>query len=291
MIRCAAGWGLLVGLIASVGLAIHYRYQAEAYRGQLAAVEDLAHKARTSLGAVSGPAPAALALPQAATGLTVRALEQTLMAREGRIRQLEAALQNNAAQVLTLQQAASNRPAASPQPSRRTRAWLDDLKQSNSAQYEAITRRRDQARQAAQLSLTEQADYFNAGTEATLNENEQAEYQRMAQLFDDTRRLHQQLQADLPPDERHAAQRALRQNMHELEPLLETERSRTWYNLGLQLGYQADDARKFMEYLDKVIDLTSLQSVSRNLNAGMWMDHRSFQRGASNSALPGAHGP
>lgn len=173
-------------------------------------------------------------------------------------------LEKKDAIIFLLQQAATNAPAESQRAQRRMQARWEDLKQTNPQQYEAITNRRAQARQDMAASLAEKAEYLKAGDTSAMTGEEREQYQRMTELLNETRLLTEQLQTESPDVDRRAIMQTLHKNMRELEPLLSAERSREWYNLGLQLGYQEADAKAFGDYLNKVIDLTSLQSMFRN---------------------------
>jgi hypothetical protein len=94
-----------------------------------------------------------------------------------------------------------------------------------------------------------------------MTEEQQAAHDRMLELLDDTWELSVKLQADLPLDERRSAMRALRDNVVELEPLLEAERNREFYELGRVAGYDEAGAVRFTEYLTNVLQRTSLQSL------------------------------
>ena len=93
--------------------------------------------------------------------------------RDALIRQLESAVRERDARLLSLQQTATNRPADSPRRQRGPQAWLDELRQNNPEQYAAITNRREQVRQAAQTSLAEKADYFRARNLSDMSEEDQ----------------------------------------------------------------------------------------------------------------------
>ena len=204
----------------------------------------------------------------AGTGAPDHAAKQAAMERQNRIRQLEAALHNKDAFILSLQQAATNRPADPSWFRRRPQARLDDLKQTNPQQYEVIVQRREQMRQEIQTSFAEKEAYFGNSDPSDMSEEEQAEYQRMTQLLDETRRLTEQMRTGLPPNERQAVIQALQQNRSELAPMLDAARSKEWFNLGVQLGYNEDEAQAFGNYINKIIDLTSMQSIYRSMRAG-----------------------
>ena len=142
------------------------------------------------------------------------------------------------------------------------------MKQSNPQRYAAFTNQREQVQQAVQMSVAEKAAYFRDRDPSTLSEEDQADYQGMSQLLDETLRLTELLRTDLSAADRRAVMQTLHQDRHELEPLLESARSKEFVNLGLQLGYNDDDAQAFGEYISKVIDLTSLQSIYRTMRTG-----------------------
>jgi len=89
------------------------------------------------------------------------------------------------------------------------------------------------------------------------------------------------MRAGLPPNERQAVMQTLQQNRSELAPMLDAARSKELVNLGIQLGYNDDDAQAFGNYINKVIDLTSMQSIYRSMRAGT--DPRATQNPASPS--------
>ena len=222
--------------------------------------------------------PAAPASQQSGDAQAEHADEHAAAKREARIRELEAALQNKDALILTLQQAATNSPADTSRSRRRQQSWLDEMQQSNPQRYAAFTNRREQVQQAVQMSLAEKAAYFRDRDPSAMSEEDQVDYQAMSQLIDETGRLTELLRTDLPAADRRVVMQTLHQDRHELEPLLESARAKEFINLGLQLGHNDDDAQAFGEYLNKVIDLTSLQSIYRTMRTGAMDGRRSPRR-------------
>lgn len=206
---------------------------------------------------------------QAAATSPDHAARRITVEQENRIRQLEAEIRDKDALILSLRQAATNRPADSSRIQRRQQAWLDDLKQNNPQQYDEIMKRREQIRQDIQTSYAEKEIYFSSGGSAGTSEQEQAENQRIAQLLDEAWRLNDQMRnGNLPSNERQAVAQAMQQNRSELGPLLDNARARAWNNLGVQLGYNNDDAQALGDYINKIIDLTSMQSIYRSMRMG-----------------------
>jgi len=266
---------LLLGMFLSCGVAAYYRQQALEFRGNLAVFENLKKQSRESRPATN-MIPATMKTDSGRSNQLFMAVEM-----ESRIHELEAALQNKDVLIASLQQAATNRLANLPRSSSRLQAWLDDLKQNNPRQYAAVTQRWEQARLAAQTSFAEKEAYLQARDQDAMSEDEQGAYQQMTQLLNETWRLADLLQTGADPAERRLAMQTLRQNMRQLAPMLLAERSKEWYNLGLQLGYKDADALAFSEYLNKVIDLTDMQSIYRNMRSGTYMPQNPATSSAS----------
>ena len=108
----------------------------------------------------------------------------------------------------------------------------------------------------------------------------------MTQLLDSTALLTEQLRTELPSDDRRTVMQTLRENMRELNPLLESERSREWYSLGLQMGYKEDEAVVFGDYVNKIIDRTPMESIFRGMRAGTAGDLRGLSNAAASPAQP-----
>ena len=166
-------------------------------------------------------------------------------------------------------------------------AWLEEIKQTDPRRYEEIQARRQESRQRMERSIAEQATYYLKRDTAKMDENELADYNRLLGLLDETWRLAEQMQSDLPSEERHSLMRTMHDNVEELAPLMETERDRTFYEIGLDFGYTESEARDFKDYLNQVIDVTSM----RTLFGGM---HGSGPRGGGppdGGGEPGASRP
>ena len=101
-----------------------------------------------------------------------------------------------------------------------------------------------------------------------MDENAVAEYKRMLGLLDETWRLSEQMQADLAPEERHDLMRTMHENVDELTPLMETERDRTFYEIGRDFGYTESEAKDFVEYLNGIIEVTSMRALFGGMHGG-----------------------
>ena len=164
---------------------------------------------------------------------------------------------------------ATNLPPEDRRPWRDRGAWLEEIKQTDPRRYEEIQTRRQEARQRMERSIAEQATYYLKRDTAKMDENELADYNRLLGLLDETWRLAEQMQSDLPSEERHSLMRTMHDNMEELTPLMETERDRTFYEIGLDFGYTESEARDFKDYLNQVIDVTSMRTLFGGMHGGL----------------------
>ena len=154
------------------------------------------------------------------------------------------------------------------------RDWLQNLQADDPERYREIMERREQARQTARYEIAKKAAHFLFRDESQMTGGEAEQHKRMLSLLHESLLLTEQLNAELPSDQRRDIGRELRRNMRELTPLLETERDREFYRIGKDLGYNEDQAAQFALYIRDVIDLTSVQTVFRNsmraMGGGPW---------------------
>lgn len=147
-------------------------------------------------------------------------------------------------------------------------AWLEEIKQTDPQRYEEIQARRQEAKQRTQRSIAEQAAYYLNRDTAAMDETEAAEYKKLTGLLDETWRLAEQMQSEPSSEERHALMETLRANVDELMPLMETERDRAFYEIGLDSGYTEREAQDFTDYLNKVIEATSVRTLMDGMHGG-----------------------
>ena len=62
--------------------------------------------------------------------------------------------------------------------------------------------------------------------------------------------------------------RTMHDNMQELAPLMDAERDRAFYQIGLDFGYTESEAQDFTDYLNGVIDVTSMSSLREGMHSG-----------------------
>ena len=60
----------------------------------------------------------------------------------------------------------------------------------------------------------------------------------------------------------------MHENVDELTPLMEAERDRTFYEIGRDFGYTEDEAQDFVEYLNGIIEVTSMRTIFGGMHGG-----------------------
>ena len=163
---------------------------------------------------------------------------------------------------------ATNSPADGRPPWRDRGAWLEELKQTDPKRYEELQTRRQEARERRQRSMAEQANYFLNRDTAKMDGTELAEHTKLLELLDQTWRLSEQMQSDLPSEERHVLMETMRDNMQELTPLMDSERDRAFFQVGLDFGYTESEAQELTEYLNSVIEMTSVRTLFGGMHGG-----------------------
>ena len=162
----------------------------------------------------------------------------------------------------------TNPPAEERRPWRNRGAWLEELKQTDPKRYEEIQTRREEARQRTRRSIAEQATYYLDRDTAKMDETERTEYERLLGLLDETWRLAEKMQSELPGEDRHVLMQTMHENMNELEPLMATERTRAFSEIGRNFGYTASEAQDFADYLDGIIEATSVRTLFGGMRPG-----------------------
>lgn len=248
---------LVGGLLASSGLAMYYKQKVNQLIALTVPAESPARVAKPR-PALPPPPPAYKPIMTHGPG---EGEDPALLAR---IAELEAALQARDQQLLAYQ----NVPAPATEPPERPRRnpsdWMEDLKTNDPERYQEIIARRDAMRQRVNDSFAKKAAHFLNRDTARMTEDEAGEYSHMLQLLTDTWQLSEQMRSDqIPGEDRGALRRELGEKMQELRPILDNQRDREFYDLGLQLGYTQDSAHEFVGYINEMIDITSMSSMFR----------------------------
>lgn len=244
---------LVSGLVCmgSVGAAIYYRQAALRWR-------DAAHALQEEQ--VKRPAPVAPTAAITPTGTDpdarVQALEKALAESKAEL----AALRTQASattEPAPQERAATTTEAEPARPERRN--WLEELRTTDPERYEEIQERRAAFRQRVQDSFARQTAHFLYRDREQMTTEEQQVYDYMLGLLGETWQLADRMQdTGLAADERREIGRRLFQNARELRPLLEEQRDREFYEMAVQLGYDSEGAAQFVDYINEMIDVTSL---------------------------------
>jgi hypothetical protein len=281
-ISLAAG---LIICLSCIAAALGYRRQAIHYRNQLAETSK-----RTEPGVQKSPAQHTplFTLPPAEPGPKREKNDAETLVLKNRIRELETTLTNRPSPFdrRSPRGPSTNRTEdAASRPRRGPQAWLDNLKETDPNHYEEFVSRREESRLKVQTAFSEKASHLLSRDLETMADEERATYTLMAQLLNDTWQKTEQLRTDLPWDQRHEVMRSVRTNMVMLEPLLLQERDKEWVNFGRELGYDDPGAVELANYLNRIIELTSMQDVYREMRSGTF-GNMPGRRNAITSSVP-----
>ncbi len=247
-------------------LAVHSNRSADRLAKEAAAAQAEADALRQKLQGMDGNLPA----PSSGMDDDIwRARVGKLKAQLAEKDRLIASLQKSSGTVIAPTDNTSTNPVKEERrPWRDRGAWLEQIKESDPKRYEEIQERRKEARENMQRSIAEQADYYLGRDTSTMEEDEFEEYEEMLILLDETWRMAELMQSDLPWEERRPIRRTMRDNMEQLAPLMDTERDNEFYQIGLDFGYTTSEAAEFTEYLNGVIEVTSMRSLYEGMYSG-----------------------
>lgn len=266
------GWavvGLLVfTTLASSGLAIRANRRVQSLAGELAQAQQRVVRASSTnpapslapaaMPAVTKPEAPAIAVPET----------NAISALREQVRLLESRLWEKDVLIASLQAAASNQTPTARQGPRDRNDWLENLKNADPERYKEIQARREESRQRVQQSFAKKAAHFLNHDTSTMTKDEVREYEQMLSVLNETWELAEQLRSELPREERHALISTLRENVRTLTPLLEQEREREFYKLGQEFGYSPEESQQFVEYLNNIMDVTSMRPVFEAMGRG-----------------------
>ena len=260
---------LAVVLLTVSGLAIHYQGRSAEYQQKYI-------EALLLIDESSAP-PRAATSPASVREMNLQPLaEEQVSDLVDRLRELEEELEYRDRIIADMRRRNAQwvMPMGEDRPTSEPRDWMAEMRESDPERYEEIMERREQARQRVQDAFARQAAHFLYRDMEAMSETEQQEYSLMLGLLAEVWQLSEQLQSDeLPPEERGELRRELMQNIRDLRPMLETERDREFYEMGLQLGYDERAAAQFVNYINEMIEITSF--------SGMWGSGARMGRGAN----------
>ncbi len=263
---------LLPGIVTVVflttsGLAMHFKIRADHFEQHYLDTVLEAETLRERLNAPRHPVvePRPVQVVQATEAMDSESLLE-------RIAELEQAVAERD-QLITVSQT-SRRFAQPPMEEdasepRERRDRMEELRENDPERYEELMRRREEMRQRVQDSFARKASHFLYRDLSLMSEAEQEEYQHMLGLLGDTWDLHDRMQeGELSREDRDELRQAYSENIRSLRPMLSAQRDREFYELGLQLGYNDQSAVEFVDYINNMIDITTLNMWSRGGRRG-----------------------
>ncbi|MGD9873917.1 MAG: hypothetical protein AB7T27_06560 [Kiritimatiellia bacterium] len=254
-------WSLLLAAgAASTGMAVHYRTLSEQKTEKLQQAEETVQSLKQAQLAASEEKTGAVA------AIAAGAAQDTNLT--ARIRELEIQLQSSANLIASLQAAQTNQWHREDRPRRDRNAWMEELKTSDPERYKEMMARREEAQRKMNESFAAKAAHFLDRDTSAMSEEEAAQYHQMINLLDETWRLAENLNADLPRDQRWPLMRQMHENIETLTPLLDAERISEFQKIATDFGYDDAEAAQFVEYMNNVVEVTSMRSFFESMGRG-----------------------
>ncbi len=246
--------GLGVLCVISASLALHYRQRSQYYQYQWEGA-----LANPDLD-MPEPVPVKTEAARVVYVKEPAATESDLTEFQNRIAELELQLSGKEALIVSLRQSAVTRPPDHP-PKPMDPVVVASRKTNDVARLAEAEKRRQEFQQKIQNSFARQANFLLNRDTSKMSEKEKQQYEKMVGLLDETWKAAAQMQAPLPPEQRREVMHTVRNNLKALSPLLATERTREFYDLGVSLGYNETEAAQFVSYIADVIDVTSVNKL------------------------------
>jgi len=253
--------GILTLLFAwaagGTGMAFHYRARAVQTTEDPQKAETAPRSSRQAAPAAdSGPAGAAGPSPLQDAGLA------------DRVRELETQLGSSANLIASLQASQTSRWSREDRPRRDRNDWMEELKATDPERYQEIMERRAEARRRMSETFAVKAAHFLDRDTSLMSRVEEENYHHMISLLDETWRIAEKLNTDTPREERWPLMRQMHENIEVLSPLLDAQREREFRQIALDFGYDDMEAAQFVEYMNKIVDVTTMRSFFESMRAG-----------------------
>ena len=261
------GLVLLLWCLASTGLAIRYHQQAARLAETSAEanleIADLQKRVKKAETARPATAPAPTIIMTSAAPAVVATDDAA------RVQSLEAALREREQALAALRQGGmSNRPPGFPRGGPDGSSWLEDMKKNDPERYAEFMKRREEAREQTQRAFAEKAAHFLERDVSKLSAEQQESHKALLTLLDQTWKLSEQLRGELPTEQRQEVMASLRENMHNLGPLLENERQNEFFLAGRQAGLSENQSLQLASDLQKTVEATSMRSLFDGMRGG-----------------------
>jgi hypothetical protein len=243
---------LILGFVAAGSGAVYYKLRAANFEARWTeSMEQLAK-------AIAAPRPAKLTEPEPVPVPVPKSnVNAPSAALQDEIIRLQAELEEKDQQIADLQSNRTRRPEL-PSPEERE-AQMEELKRTDPEKYEEIMIRREEMRERMQTAFAERAATLLERASGNLTEEEQAQQDYMFQTLEETWQLAEKMaSSDTSSEEKQEIRKELFEKSMELRPLLEDERQRQLYELGVSSGYSESEAEEFVNYINETFRATSM---------------------------------
>jgi exonuclease VII large subunit len=180
-----------------------------------------------------------------------------------RVAELQKALAAREAELAALKQNTSEEPQASRRPRREEfRQRMEQLKRENPQQFAEMEKRREEFHQKMEQEKQSQSDFLAAIGSQSMSETQRENHDKLMESLakiDALRAQREQSGAEPGTEADAAFHQTMRESMAELGALYEVERTYLLEQAAAAAGYEGDDASKFVDYIQRAVQSTTLQ--------------------------------
>ena len=149
------------------------------------------------------------------------------------------------------------------QPKRSQRESFSDrmarMKEEDPEGYTEMTQQRQERQETIRYNLAERTATFMDLDTSNMTEEERANHELLVEKMANVWTLTEQFQNQEEETPNREAMRELFTEMRDVRPLLETERTVMFKQLGTDLGYEGENAAEFASYVEDIIEATTIQ--------------------------------
>jgi hypothetical protein len=166
-------------------------------------------------------------------------------------------------ELVVLQESSDETPAEQERPERQERESFEDrmakMKEEDPEGYAEMIQQRQERQESMRYNLAERTATFMDLDTSNMTEEERVNHEQLVERMANVWALTEQFQDPEEQPDREVM-RELFNEMREVRPLMDLERSVMFKQLGSDLGYEGDEAETFAAHVEEIIESTSIQT-------------------------------
>ena len=270
---------MVIALVALTAISVYYSASASRIEERLRTAQSENRRLESELKAVeirsagSGNTLAPDETPPEVLRSRIAELEKQLDVALGQAEalrdQLAAAPDVEEAPVPMADSGDQNRERSREEWRARRQEEMERLQREDPAEYARIRQEREAFRTRAVQHVDGQMDFFNSLNTEGLPQEYVNNHAALVEKLSEFQQLMNRINTDpASTQDDGVSRRELWESMREIGPMLDMERQVVLSDLANQLGYNQQEARDFIEYLDYIDEMTSPRGIMRNFGGG-----------------------